>query len=292
VAPSDSSLAIVGAGRIARAIGRLLHTRGGLKVVGVASRSADNARSAASFIGDGVMAVELADVGRLSPRVLIAVADRALPTVASDLVPGFKDRRNTLALHTCGVAGPEAITPLRDAGVACGVFHPLQTVTSADQGVNALVGVTFGIAGDPPALEWARTLAGRLEGQVLELDPSQLATYHAAAVMASNALVGVVDAAVSLMVEAGVDPQRAMYALGPLAFTALENALSMGPADALTGPVSRGDHTTVAAHLGAMREMAPSVRALYVAAARHLLDLAKARGLAAASIEAVENELR
>ena len=176
-------------------------------------------------------------------------------------------------LHTSGAAGPNALAPLQAGGVACGVLHPLQTVMTPEQGVQRLVGVTFGVAGDPPAVEWAAELTRQLEGQVLEIDADRLAAYyHAGAVMASNALVGAIDAALALMAQAGIDRSRRLYAIGPLAFTSLENALTTGPsvgADGADRQRRRGDRGRAPG--GAMREMPSEVRGLYKASARQLL---------------------
>jgi predicted short-subunit dehydrogenase-like oxidoreductase (DUF2520 family) len=64
----------------------------------------------------------------------------------------------------------------------------------------------------------------------------------------------------------------------PLARAALENALDLGPAAALTGPVARGDAGTVEAHLEALRAAAPDIVPAYVALARAALDLAEQGG--------------
>jgi predicted short-subunit dehydrogenase-like oxidoreductase (DUF2520 family) len=52
----------------------------------------------------------------------------------------------------------------------------------------------------------------------------------------------------------------------------------MGPADALTGPIARGDAQAVRMHLDAMRDLDPALRALYVAAGRWTLQLARKKG--------------
>jgi predicted short-subunit dehydrogenase-like oxidoreductase (DUF2520 family) len=97
----------------------------------------------------------------------------------------------------------------------------------------------------------------------------------------------VIDAAVALMASAGVSSDTARDALGPLVRASLENALGLGPEAALTGPVSRGDVTTIEAHLGALRSAPPEVAALYVAVSRHLLNIAGRRGLPEGSRRAI-----
>jgi predicted short-subunit dehydrogenase-like oxidoreductase (DUF2520 family) len=283
-------IAVVGAGSVAQALGHLLSRRG-QRVVALADRTPARAVRAAEFISPDVRVVELADLPRHARRILVAVADQAIVETAVALTPGLSGLSGAVVLHTSGAAGPNALAPLQAGGVACGVLHPLQTVTTPEQGVLRLVGVTFGVAGDPAAVEWAAQLTRQLEGQVLEIDADRLAAYHAGAVMASNALVGAIDAALALMTQARIDRSQALYAIGPLAFTTLENALTTGPSSALTGPIVRGDAATVAAHLDAMREMPSEVRGLYEASARQLLALARERGLPPAGVRAIESVL-
>ena len=90
------------------------------------------------------------------------------------------------------------------------------------------------------------------------------------------------------MGQAGIERQAALQAIGPLCRASLENALRVGPEAALTGPVARGDVATVAAHLEALEGAPPAVEALYRAAGRCLLDLARQRGLPEGSISALD----
>ena len=99
---------------------------------------------------------------------------------------------DAVALHTSGAAGPDALAPLQAVGVACGVLHPLQTIMTPEQGVQRLVDVTFGVAGDPAG---RRVGGDRLSRQSAtanrcDIDADRFSSYHAGAVMASNALVG------------------------------------------------------------------------------------------------------
>jgi predicted short-subunit dehydrogenase-like oxidoreductase (DUF2520 family) len=291
------AVAIVGAGAVAQALGRLM-AAGGLPVVALANRSAARARDAAAFIGAGSVTgeplevVDLVDVPRRALHVLIAVSDTAIGEVARALAAG--GMRAGIALHTCGARGPDALNALRENGVSCGLLHPLQTLMTPEQGVRSLPGTTFGLSGDQLALEWGgeivRIVAGPRGGS-LPLAPDRLSYYHAGAVMASNALLAVLDAAIDLLEEAGVERETALRAIAPLSQTSLGNALANGPVAALTGPIVRGDAITIAAHLHALKEADQTVADLYAAAAAHLLRLAKQRGLSATGAQEVATTL-
>src|SRR5687767_12449214 len=137
---SRPAVAIVGAGPVAQALGRLM-TAGGEPVVALASRTRSRAEQAARFISglggpDGpggprgavhaVRVVDVADLPQLASRVLIAVSDQGIEAVAEALAAA--GMRSGVVLHTCGARGPDALNALRVQGVACGMLHPLQTI--------------------------------------------------------------------------------------------------------------------------------------------------------------------
>lgn len=191
-------------------------------------------------------------------------------------------------LHTCGTRGPEALEPLAARGVSCATMHPLQTVASPERGLTSLLGAAFAITGQGPARAWAERIVTLLEGQVLWIPSERRPLYHAAAVMASNYVVGLLDAAIMLMAAAGVEEDQALRALAPLAQTSLSNALTLGPRRALTGPVERGDLETVSSHLKALGEVSAPLRELYRAAGLQVLGLARQRGLSEANARKLE----
>ena len=195
-------------------------------------------------------------------------------------------------MPTCGAIGPEGLAPLAARGVSCATLHPLQTVASPAQGLTALPGAAFAIDGDGPALAWAERIVHLLGGQSLRIPPDRRPFYHAAAVMASNYAVGVIDAAVILMGVAGVDEDKALRAIAPLVHTSAANALTVGPLKALTGPIQRGDIETVASHCKALAGVPESVRTLYRAAGLHVVELARRRGLPEAKVQKLEALLR
>jgi predicted short-subunit dehydrogenase-like oxidoreductase (DUF2520 family) len=103
---------------------------------------------------------------------------------------------------------------------------------------------------------------GSWVARTLGLTPFELADearplYHAAAAIASNYLVTLHRAASRLFEAAGAPPD----ALVPLMRRTIENGFE------LTGPISRGDWTTVEAHVRAIHERAPDLEPMYRALA-------------------------
>jgi predicted short-subunit dehydrogenase-like oxidoreductase (DUF2520 family) len=257
---------IVGAGRLGQALGRALR----------------EARFAIRCIANRT---NLADIGRYSSHIIIALSDKAIEPIAAQVAasPG----KIRVALHTCGAFGVEPLRPLADIGISCGSLHPLQTIRDARDSA-ALRSIAFAVTGDPDALAWAGEIAAALDGWVFPIEPNRRDIYHAAAVMASNHLTAVLDAAGEMMKMAGMPPGSVWAALGPLVRTTVENSLRYGPAEALTGPVARGDAATVAAHL---RVLEGELLSLYKAAALRALGMAACGGLDIKSVTDVRKVL-
>lgn len=280
-------IGIAGGGRVGQAIGRALYDRGE-PVACVASRTFTHAKAAAGFIGSRVEAVTYAELAVRASRLLISVPDEALEEVA-----GMIHVDSGVALHTCGARGPDALDALRRRGVSCGTLHPLQTFAEAAADAGVLQGVAFAVSGedDDKAVNWAEQIAGLVDGTVLRIEAGLRPLYHAAAVIASNYVVALLAAAGTLMEAAGVEKRAALNALAPLVRTSVENALTLGPVQAITGPIQRGDVTTVAAHLDALRSSSAPLQALYRAGGLQALEIARQRGLPPECAMAVEKML-
>jgi predicted short-subunit dehydrogenase-like oxidoreductase (DUF2520 family) len=286
---SRDPILVAGTGRLARALGRLLAEHGE-PVAAVAGRDPAHTAAAAAFIGHGVKPAALDAPPKRCTRFLIAVSDTAIPSVASRLAQAGVTRG--IALHTCGALGREALEPLGSAGVACGTLHPLQTVATPEQGLSALSNCAYMVDGDPEALAWAGRLAAELGAMTLRVPPEGHTYYHAAAVMASNYVIALVDAAVMLMRAAGIGDETARRALAPLVEASSANALRQGPVEALTGPVQRGDVETLRLHMRALRAAPDRLREFYAAAGLYALNIALRRGLPPGAAALVEKALR
>jgi predicted short-subunit dehydrogenase-like oxidoreductase (DUF2520 family) len=140
-------------------------------------------------------------------------------------------------------------------------------------GEPAFAGAGAAVAGTTPrALAVAEELAERLGMRATTVHDEHRAAYHAAASVAANFLVTLQGAAERLAATAGVD--RAM--LAPLVRAAVENWERLGAADALTGPIARGDEETVARQRAAIAERTPDLLPLFDALADATRALAAA----------------
>ena len=235
------SFALVGPGRAGTSVALALLARG-RRAVGVAGRTPDapSTRAAVARLGGPPRA--LAEVGRGAALVVVATPDAAIEAVAAAIAPGIEP--GALVVHCSGARGLDALAPLALArpDVALGALHPLQTFAAPDPG--RLAGAWAAVAGPPAVTELALDLGLR----PVVVPDDRRAAYHAAAVVASNHLVALLGQVTRLADTAGV-PVEAFW---PLVDATVANVEARGAADALTGPVARGDLATVAAHLDAI----------------------------------------
>ena len=179
--------------------------------------------------------------------VLLCVPDTAIAVVASAISVG------PWIAHVSGATPLAALAPhSRRFGL-----HPLQTFTRA-RGPEQLDGAWAAVTAetDEGRLR-SRWLAETLGLRPFDLAEESRALYHAGAAMASNYLVTLYRAAARLVSAANAPPE----ALLPLIRRTMDNGFD------LTGPIARGDWSTVAAHLDAIRAGAPDLEPMYRALA-------------------------
>jgi predicted short-subunit dehydrogenase-like oxidoreductase (DUF2520 family) len=202
------------------------------------------------------------------------VPDDAVASVAGDL----HMYGGQAMVHTSGLLGPEVLASAMAAGTQVGSFHPLVAFADTERAVAALHGATVAIEGDDQLAGLLADMAEAIGAVPVRLAPGAKAAYHAAAVLAAGGFVALLDAIAELGRVAGLDEAGALAIYGSLIEQTLGNARALGIRAALTGPMVRGDKGTLEAHLAALREHAPGVLDLYVAAAEREIALAEARG--------------
>ncbi|MES2303941.1 MAG: Rossmann-like and DUF2520 domain-containing protein [Gemmatimonadota bacterium] len=209
--------------------------------------------------------------------VVLAVPDDAIGAVAEQLAASEAITSSHVVLHTSGLHGAESMAALRESGAALGSLHPLQAISHGQVDPAILRGTPAIVEGHDRAVVVARSLA-ELFGMspVIELTAAGKVSYHAAAVIASNYLVVLVELAERLA-RAGGAGEGADQLFQPIMQQTLANIAAQGTVAALTGPVRRGDVGTVAAHLAVLRD---NDRAVYIALGREALAIARVGGLA------------
>lgn len=219
------TIAVIGAGRLGGVLARAL-TEAGFGVFGPFGRGA---------------AIPASDIA------LLAVPDAAIAEATRAARP-----RARLVGHLSGATG------LDDADLS---IHPLQTFTGAEA-PDVFDGIGAAVAGrTAEALAAAHEIAEALGARPFEVDDAHRAGYHAAASLASNLLLTVLDAAERAADAQGIRDARRL--LEPLVTRSVQNWVEQGAASALTGPIARGDEDTVRRQRDAIAAQNPDLLPLF-----------------------------
>ncbi len=192
--------------------------------------------------------------------VLLCVPDDAIAAAAIETSVGS----HTVVAHVAGSRGLEVLAPHSRVGS----LHPLVTMPDGVLGARRLLGGVFSVEGDALLNDVVASLGGR----VVRVPSEQRALYHATAVVGGQPSGGATGSRSKYLARA---TRLELGDFLPLARQALDDVVSYGPARALTGPASRGDIATIAAHL---RSLPEEERDLYVALSQRAMRLAQESG--------------
>ena len=267
------ALNIVGAGHVGRALGRLFYARGVFSVQDVLTRSQASAQAAVDFIGAG-RPVDTLEALRPAAVWMLAVSDDRIGEVARQLA-ARSDLQDAVMFHCSGAKASTELDAVRAAGAFVASVHPVRSFANPQQVADAFDGTFCGVEGDPQALALLGPAFAAIGARTVVIDAAAKTVYHAASVFASNYLTTVLDAALRAYGAAGVPDDVARQLVGPLAGETLANVLRLGPITALSGPVARGDHATVARQQAALLAWDEPTGRLYEALVPLTTDLAR-----------------
>lgn len=267
-------VAIIGAGKVGSVLARALHSRG-YPITGIVSSTFESARKLASGLNakSGIRAAELikgADI------VFITVPDRCIGQVVEEIVKDEGFALGQIVIHTSGSMPALILEAANQFGAFIGCMHPLQSFANRELSVESLAGIYFALSGQEEMVVEAREIVENLGGLSFTILDKDKALYHASACIVSNYLVSLMHWAGQIYGRMGLSPQESLAALLPLLQGTVRNIQNMGATEALTGPISRGDTITIAAHLEALKQKNEKI--LYADLGRYTLDIALEKG--------------
>ena len=228
-------ISLIGAGRVATHLGRVLLKRGH-EIVQVYNRNVNHAEALASQIS----ADAVSGIAQLNPDIdlaIIAVSDQAISHVIEQLSNILKD---VLIVHTSGSTNLSVLTHYHSRS---GVFYPLQTF-SLERDVDWANTPLFVEAVQTQDLKVLNTLAQSLSPRVYQYDSEQRLSLHLAAVFACNFSNYCYD-----MAKQVVDAKQVDFSLlYPLILETAKKATAHDPRQVQTGPAMRGDQNILNMH--------------------------------------------
>lgn len=253
---------IIGTGRVGTVIGYLLREKG-FRIMGVYNRHYESSCRALEKIGEGnpYTKKELLENIPLVDLLVITTPDGVIRDTV-ELVGRGNPGKDTYIMHMSGLLSSDVLK-IEDWHGGIFSFHPLQAVPSFEEGIKLLPEAVFTIEGNESGERFARELAEKLNFKYFVIKKELKPLYHAAAVMASNYLVTLLNSSFDLLTAAGLDRSEIREGIINLVRGTLQNVEKMGTVKALTGPIAREDIGTIKSHQQALKEYSPSYLELY-----------------------------
>ncbi|MGN2392290.1 Rossmann-like and DUF2520 domain-containing protein [Pelomicrobium sp. G1] len=273
------TLNIIGCGKVGRTLARLWSEAHIFRVQEVANRTEESAEGAVNFIGAGRAA---ASVETMSPADLwlVATTDGAIVPACRRLAQARKLRPGDIVFHPSGSLPSSECAFLREQGAAVASVHPVKTVPDPKAAVATFAGTYCAMEGDAAALSVLRPAFEAIGGRVFHVETTYKVIYHAASVFACNYLTALMEVALSCYEKAGLPREQALKVAEPLTRETVENLFRLGPVEALTGPVARGDVATVERQLQALASWRGEMAELYRRLGAVAVTLAERKGVA------------
>lgn len=257
-------LCIIGAGRLGATMCRAFSEGedSNIKLAAVSSRTQESLTRAKKAMGEKSAGVLFTKKNREAALradcILICTPDDIIKKVCDEI---FKDIKGSNAVKYCVVhfSGSKTLDVVKtagDAGAGTASIHPLKSFASIDEAIKTLPGTVYGVTySDKRSKGIAEKLVGHLGGETISIDDKKKPLYHAAACVASNYMVTLLNYAASLHQKIGIKPEDSLKGLINLSEGTLENIKKIGTKKSLTGPIARGDTGTIKEHMGGFNKL-------------------------------------
>jgi len=271
-----TKITIIGMGKVGTAVGYLLKSAG-YAVVAVAGRSDASIASGAKYTG-GTPHANPAQAAAKASCIFITTTDDAIKPVCDTISMEGAVGPDKIVVHMSGAGGLDLLESARASGAFVASIHPIQTFATIDSAIDTIPGSSFGITAQEEIKAWCLQVVKDLGGIPFFITEEDKPLYHAAACIASNYLVTLINIVVEIYQSIGLSREESINAFWPLVVGTIKNIPLHGTIQALTGPIARGDVGTVQKHHEAFRNKLPHLLSFYQEMGLLAVDIALKKG--------------
>lgn len=283
-------LNVVGCGRLGQAITRLVIEARLAQEVHLCNRSEESGNRAVAAIGGGTAHATVAALPS-SALWLIGCGDQAMEEIAERIADEGALLPDAVVFHCSGFLSSEVLRAVKKKGAHIASVHPVRSFANLDMSVADFPGTFCGIEGEAYAQEVVRELFTKLGGRVFPLSTEGKVLCHAGHVFASNYLVSLLECANRLYGAAGIPEELSWRLMEPLVRGTVENVMRLGPSNALTGPIARGESGVVELQARTVAQRDALLGEIYARLGLAAVDIARAQGLSDERCELVRSAL-
>lgn len=267
------TIGLIGPGRMGSALAESLYLNG-QPIHAIAGRHAECPKALLLAQRVGAISMSAQALAQQCSLIFIATPDDDIAPLAASL----QWSAGSAVIHLSGATDISALLPATYFHAYTGSFHPLQSISQPKGTASTFQQCTITIeAADPYLCARLVGLVKCLGGRVNVLPANARMRYHAAANHASALLTALLLDMARLWESWGSSESEMLDALLPLMQGTLTAAKTRGIAQALTGPLARGDVSTLEGHLAALKALDPELAKRYAMRHQTLVSFAPLR---------------
>lgn len=277
------NISIIGAGRAGSTIAGYLTKKNlkTIKITAISTKTERTLRQTHKIIKDHknniLFTVNNIEAVKNSNCILICTPDDLIKPVCNEIFNDTDiDAEKYSVFHLSGSKKIENLDAALKRGASVGCMHPIKSFASSQESIKTLKGTTYGLTFKTTKAERTlKKLVKALNGKHIIVKNDSKPLYHAITCIASNYLVGLIDYALNMANSINISSVDIFEPLLRLSEGAIENIKKMGSEKALTGPIARGDTSTVKQHIESIKQyMRPEDVTIYKVLGRHTSKIA------------------
>ena len=265
-------IGFIGAGKVGFSLGKYLNDNN-INVVGYFSKNIASAKEAAKFTNTNYYE-SLQFLIDCSDIIIITTPDSEIDRVWNEVKK--LSINNKIICHCSGSLSSKIFSNIEQLGAYGYSIHPMYAFSDKYNSYINFNQATITIEGSEKYLNYFNDLFSRLGNSVKVISKDNKSIYHAASVVVSNHVIGLVQFAVNLLGRCGFDNNEAIEALYPLMSNNILNIRNDGLTKSLTGPVERNDIDTIKNHINNLDE---EDKELYRLLTKRIIKIAKAKNI-------------
>lgn len=264
VKTKKKNILIIGAGRLGTTLASVLSINPvpDLKVRYIASRTEKSLTKAKKIIGrygkEIFFTKDMVEGVKDCSIIFICTPDDEIEKVCNNIAKNAKmSLRGKYFIHFSGSKRLEVLKNAKKLGAYVASIHPMKSFASIEDSIKTIGGTVYGITSEKTQLSRESmkvknliiNIVESLDGTAVEVKDDDKPLYHAAACVASNYLVSLVNYAVEINEKIGIKSEDSLKGLIGLIESTIDNIKKLGTKKSLTGPIARGDTGTIKEHL-------------------------------------------
>lgn len=270
-------LSIIGCGNVAKTMAFLWHQSNSVEIVDVINRSQASANQSVEFIGAGKAR---SSIDTLQPADIFVIAcnDDQIESCLNELLIQNIIQTNNIVFHFSGAKSAKVLDKAKAHGAQCASLHPVKSFANPAMAITTFKNTYCGIEGDKVACGILEKLIHSIGGSCFNVDSDKKLIYHAASVFACNYMTALQELSIQAFEHSGIDREIAMKILEPIVKETAENIFKLGTANALTGPIARGDQQLVEKQLAAITKWNTDASHIYQLLGKVSVELSDEKG--------------